>query len=116
MHAHRIYRTLGAKVLLVLAAGFFALGTTPANAQIVLLAGGNLVSSNAGDESNLSGGAGMQIGGRFWLTDIFQVQGVLAYQDLFSVEASLMTRPFPQGRTLDPYVFVGFGSFLGADE
>ena len=116
MHAHRIYRTLGYKVLLLLAAGFFALGTTQANSQMVLLAGGNLVSSNSGNGSDFSGRAGMQLGGRFWLTDIFQLQGVLAYQDLLSAEASLLVRPFTRGRTLDPYVFVGFGSFLDADE
>lgn len=115
MHAHRTSRTFGAKALLVLAAGFFALGSTQANSQMVLLAGGNLVSNSTVGGSELANRAGMQLGGRFWLTDLFQVQGVLAYQDQASAEASLLLRPFIEPRTLDPYAFVGFGTFLDAD-
>jgi len=116
MHTHRNYRPLGTRVLLLLAAGFIALGTTQANSQMILLAGGNLVSNNSASGSNLSGRAGMQLGGRFWLTDLLQVQGALAYQDLFSAEASLLLHPLTEPLTLDPYVFVGFGSFLEAGE
>jgi len=94
-----------------------AFAALPASSQSLVLQGGPSITTNpsaqAADPGEVS--ANIQGGVRFWLTDLFQVQTTLGFNDRFTTEAALQVRPFAGSLMLEPYAFAGFGMQFGDD-
>ena len=94
---------------------FGALLGGPAFGQTLILKGGPSLLANPSSQYAEAGdvAANAHLGARVWLTDLFQLQATVGYDDRFTTEAALYIRPFDQGRTLEPYAFVGYGVMFG---
>lgn len=93
----------------------FAFTSASVSAQSFVVRGGPSILTNpsaqiaeAGDVS-----ANVQVGARMWLSELFQVQGAIGYDNRFTTEASLYIRPFNDAMTVEPYAFAGFGYRFG---
>lgn len=98
----------------------FLLGALPytASSQEVLLRAGPSVLASDSELGETAGAVTPRVdaGARFWLTDLFQVQGTIGYGENVSAEGALYVRPFASpGRTLEPYAFAGTGVMFGSD-
>lgn len=98
----------------VLCTAFAAL---PASSQSLVLQGGPNIVTNPSAQIAESGevSANIQGGVRFWLTDLFQIQTTLGFNNYFTTEAALQVRPFAGSSKLEPYAFAGFGMQFGDD-
>jgi formylglycine-generating enzyme required for sulfatase activity len=98
-------------ILLVVLA---ALAAAPAsNAQELILRGGpSILADPTAPEVEAGGVSGFaQVGARFWLTDLFQVQTALGYDNRFTAEGALYVRPFANSPlAVEPYAFAGVGT------
>lgn len=90
---------------------------TPVFAQSLVVRGGPSILTNPSAQVAESGSvtANVQFGARVWLTELFQLQGTLGYDDRFTTEAALYVRPFDHAMKVEPYVFAGFGLQFGDD-
>ena len=98
-------------IVLMLPMGF---GSAMAHAQTVFLNTGVLLINGDGFEDVAATTPVMQIGSRFWYTDLFQLKTAFTYQGALAGEAALVVRPFADRfERAEPYAFVGFGRFFG---
>ncbi|MEM8556436.1 MAG: SUMF1/EgtB/PvdO family nonheme iron enzyme [Bacteroidota bacterium] len=91
-----------------------ALAAPAAAAQSLLLKAGPAITS--APDADPVAQAGFQVGSRLWLAEFFQVQGMLGYTDRASAEVTLNVRPFAGARGIEPYVFSGYGLFIGGED
>lgn len=99
-------------LLLALCSAFVG---APLQAQSFVVRGGPSILTNPSAQLAESGdvAANVHVGGRLWLSELFQVQGTLGYDSRFTTEASLYIRPFDDAMKLEPYAFFGFGYRYG---
>ncbi|MDX1532558.1 MAG: SUMF1/EgtB/PvdO family nonheme iron enzyme, partial [Rhodothermales bacterium] len=103
---------------LLLLALFAALAAPAGQAQELVLRGGPSLLANPSDPNAETGGtsAFASLGGRFWLSDLFQFEANVAYDQRFSLEGLVHVRPFARPMPLAPYFFLGVGAqFEGED-
>ena len=89
-----------------------------AAAQALMLRGGPSVMTNPSDPEVQSGGVSGYgaIGARLWLTNLFELQGSVGYDDRLSLETELLIRPFSSDLRYEPFLFVGVGGQFEGDD
>ena len=94
-----------------------ALAGSSAHAQTFVVRGGPSILTNPSAQIAEAGDvtANVQAGARFWLSELFQLQGTLGYDSRFTTEAALYFRPFDDAMKVEPYAFAGFGYRYGDD-
>lgn len=96
---------------LLLLLGLLGLLAGPALAQELVFRGGPsvLVNPSRADAEAGSVGGLVQVGGRLWLSEMFQLQGLVGYDHRLTTEAAVYFRPFVRSSKLEPYLFAGYG-------
>jgi formylglycine-generating enzyme required for sulfatase activity len=95
----------------------FAFAGTSVSAQSFVVRGGPTIVTNPSAQVAESGevAANVQAGARFWLTELFQLQGTVGYNNWFTTEGAVYFRPFVRSAKVEPYAFAGFGLQFDAD-
>lgn len=89
----------------------FALASPSVSAQSLIVRGGPTIVTNPSAQNAESGevSANVQLGARFWLTELFQLQGTFGYNNWLTTEGAVYFRPFVRSMKVEPYAFAGFG-------